>query len=49
MIVLHNQPFSIVDHLGLKNLMQVLEPRYNFPSCRYFTKVVIPDMYQQIK
>ena len=49
MIVLDNQPFSIVDDLGLKNLARVLEPRYNLPSCHYFAKVVIPDMYQQIK
>ena len=49
MIALDNQSFSIVDDLGFKNLVQVLEPRYNLPSCRYFAEVIIPDMYQQIK
>ena len=49
MIVLDNQPFSIVDDLGFKNLVRVLEPRYNLPSHRYFAEVVIPDMYQQVK
>ena len=32
-----------------KNLVKVLEPRYNLPSRRYFAEVVIPDMYQQVK
>ena len=49
MIALDNQPFSIVDDLGFKNLVRVLEPRYNLPTRRYFTEVVIPDMYQQVK
>ena len=49
MIALDNQPFSIVDDLGFKNLVRVLEPRYNLPSHRYFAEVVIPDMYQQVK
>ena len=35
MIVLDNQPFSIVDDLGF---VQALEPRYNLPSHRYFAK-----------
>ena len=45
MIALDNQPFSIVDDLGFKNLMRILEPRYNLPSRHYFAEVVIPDMY----
>ena len=49
MIALDNQPFSIVDDLGFKNLVRVLKPRYNLPSRRYFAEVVIPDMYQQVK
>ena len=49
MIALDNQLFSIVDDLGFKNLVRVLEPRYNLPSRRYFAEVIIPDMYQQIK
>ena len=44
MIALDNQPFSIVDDLGFKNLVRVLEPRYNLPSYPYFAEVVIPDM-----
>lgn len=49
MIALDNQSFSIVDDLGFKNLVGILEPRYNLPSRRYFAEVVIPDMYQQLK
>jgi len=49
MIALDNQPFSVVDDLGFKNLSRVLEPRYNLPSRHYFAEVVIPDMYQQVK
>jgi len=49
MITLDNQSFSIVDDLGFKNLLRVLEPRYNLPSRCYFAEVVIPDMYQQVK
>ena len=46
MIVLDNQLISIVDDVGFKKLVQVLEPRYNFPNHCYFAEVVIPDMYQ---
>ena len=49
MIALDNQPFSVVDDLGFKNLLRVSEPRYNLPSCHYFAEVVIAGMYQQIK
>ena len=49
MIALDNQPFSIVEDNGFKQLVEVLEPRYKLPSRRYFTEVAIPDMYQGVR
>ena len=49
MIALDNQPFSIVDNTGFKNLVHLLEPHYKLPSRRYFAEVAIPDIYKEVK
>ena len=42
MIALDNHPFSIVEDIGFRQLMQQLEPCYSVPSRNYITEVVIP-------
>ena len=53
MIALDCQPYSVVDDIGFRAMVQALDPRYNLPSRRYFTETVIPTivvwMVQTIK
>jgi hypothetical protein len=49
MIALDDCLFSIVEKLGFRRLLRLLEPRYNPPSRRYFSDKVVPDMYSKIK
>ena len=39
-------PFSVVEDVGL---MAELEPRYVLPSRRYFSEVLIPEIYAKVK
>ena len=48
MIVLDNEPFSIVKCDGFKRLMKVVEPRYTLPSDKYFSETLIPSMYTKV-
>jgi len=45
MIALDNQPFSIVDDIGV---MKVLQPRCTIPSKRYFAEIAIPGIFGQV-
>ena len=45
MIALDFQPFSIVEDLGFRQLLEHLEPRYSLPSRKYFSEKIIPEMY----
>ncbi|CAH1963506.1 unnamed protein product [Acanthoscelides obtectus] len=47
MIVLDNQPFSVVENKGFKRLFAVLERKYSIPSRPYFSKTVIPEIYEK--
>ena len=47
MIILDNQPFSMVDNTGFERLINLLEPRYKLPSHCYFAEVAIPGIYIQ--
>ena len=38
MIALDNQPFSLVEDIGFVRLLQVLKPRYTFPSRKYLVE-----------
>jgi hAT family C-terminal dimerisation region len=49
MIAADMQPLSIVENIGFKRLLNVLEPRYKIPSRSYFTRTVIPDMYAAVR
>ncbi|CAH1996642.1 unnamed protein product [Acanthoscelides obtectus] len=47
MIVLNKQPFSVVENKGSKRLFTVLERKYSIPSRPYFSKTVIPEIYEE--
>lgn len=47
-IALDDQPFQLVDNIGFRHLLQVLEPKYNMPSRRYIAKTVLPKMYSRV-
>lgn len=49
MIVLDNQPISVVTDLGFKKLLNTLDPKYNIPSRTYFLGTVIPKLYEKCK
>jgi hypothetical protein len=40
---------SIVENEGFRNMIHVLEPRYEIPSRPYFSNVVVPKIYQDIR
>jgi tRNA (cytidine32/guanosine34-2'-O)-methyltransferase len=42
-------PYSIVENEGFRNMIHVLEPRYEIPSRPYFSNVVVPKIYQDIR
>ncbi len=43
------QPYAVVDDAGFQHLITVLEPRYNIPSCRHFSNMVIPKLYEETR
>ena len=43
------QPYSIVEDVGFKSLVGLLEPRYIMPSRKYFSEKIIPDMYITVR
>ena len=49
MIAIDNQPFSIAEDQGFIELLAHIQPRYMLPSCRYFSDVMVPKTYQEIK
>lgn len=44
MIALDDQPFSIVEDRGFRQLMEHIEPRYSLPSRRHFSDVSLPAL-----
>ena len=44
-IALDDQPFSVVEDVGFRRLMEHVEPRYTVPSRRYFSDVFLPEIY----
>ena len=48
-IVLDDQPVSVVDNLGFRRFLDVLEPRYEMPSRPYITDVMLPKVYDKEK
>ena len=48
MMALDNEPFTMVNHIGFVCLLNLLEPRYQLPSDKYFSETLIPEMYQKV-
>jgi len=49
MIAIDVQPYSVVEDIGFKGVVGILEPRYVLPSRKYFSTKVIPEMYETTK
>ncbi|XP_073718457.1 zinc finger BED domain-containing protein 4 [Misgurnus anguillicaudatus] len=47
-IALDDQPFSVVEDVGFRRLIDHIEPRYTIPSRRHFSDVCLPEMYNVI-
>lgn len=47
-MALDDQPFSVMEDPGFRNLMQHLSPRYNLPSRRYFSDVALPELFNEV-
>lgn len=45
MIVIDNEPFSLVERVGFARLMEKAVPQYKMPSRTYMTENVIPEIY----
>jgi hypothetical protein len=45
MIATDMQPFSIVNDLGFRRLIQKLNPRYKLPSKRHLKEKLLPEIY----
>ena len=48
MIANEYQPLAIVDSKGFRRLTNSLE-RYQIPSIKYFSEIVIPDIAEKIR
>ena len=48
MICADLQPFSVVEDDGFRRLMKHLAPRYEIPSGKNFSRVVIPEIFNKI-
>lgn len=48
MIALQNLPFTFVEGLGFRRLMQELAPRYNFRGRNFFTDFVCKELYSKV-
>ena len=44
-ITLDYQPFSIIQDAGFTKLVELLEPCYAMPSCKYFSDQFLPELY----
>lgn len=49
MIAIDNEPFSIVEKVGFKRLLEQALPRYELPSRTYISQKIIPDIYNRIR
>uniref|UniRef100_A0A1X7TW25 DUF659 domain-containing protein n=1 Tax=Amphimedon queenslandica TaxID=400682 RepID=A0A1X7TW25_AMPQE len=49
MIALDYQPFSIVDDVGFNHFLQVLESWHKIASRKYFTKTILPNIYESTR
>ncbi|KAL1277085.1 hypothetical protein QQF64_023758 [Cirrhinus molitorella] len=47
-IALDDQPFSVVEDVGFRRLIDHIEPRYTIPNRRHFSDVCLPEMYNVV-
>ena len=43
------QPLSMVEDVGFKRVLQILEPHYKCPSRKYFTDTIVPKINTGMK
>ncbi|XP_060077513.1 E3 SUMO-protein ligase ZBED1-like [Ylistrum balloti] len=43
------RPFSVVENIGFRRMINTLEPQYTIPSRQHFTDKIIPEMYDKVK
>ena len=48
-IALDDQPLSVVDNMGFRRLLNILEPRYEVPGRRYITETMLPNLHDFVK
>ena len=48
MIALDDQPLSMVEDRGFRQLLEHIEPRYSLPCRRYFSDVSLPALYEVV-
>ena len=49
MVAIDCQPISMVEDVGFRQALKLLEPRYQCPSRKYFTETIIPKIYSGMK
>ena len=48
-IALDDQPLSVVDNVGFRRLLNILDPRYEVPGRRYITETMLPNLHDFVK
>jgi hypothetical protein len=48
MIALDEQPFSIVEDVGFRRLVETAVPLYQIPSRTFFSKKMVPDLHKRV-
>lgn len=49
MIAVDNQPISMLENNGFQRLIHTLKPKYQIPSRKYMSEVIIPEVYTKVK
>ena len=47
-IAFDDQPFSVVEDVGFRRLIEHIEPRYAMPSRRHFSDVCLPELFNVV-
>lgn len=49
MIAMDIQPLSVVEDQGFRELIKLLQPKYQLPGRMYFTENLMPKIYESVK
>ena len=49
MVAIDCHHLSVVEEVGFRRILDVLEPRYTCPSCKYYTDTTIPKIFSGMK